>query len=135
MNKDELLSLVHEGESLILEFKSDRGPLSDDEMLEAIICLANHRGGHLLVGVEDNGEITGLHKKHLTTPGSLAGFIASRTVPPISVSVDFFDIFDKKIAVIQVPSARQVVATSDGKLTVRFIDTHEIGRASCRERV
>jgi len=130
MNIDELLSLVKEGESLTLEFKSDRGPLSDDEMVEAIICLANHRGGHLLVGVEDNGEITGLHKKHLTTPGSLAGFIASRTVPPISVSVDFLDISDKKIAVIQVPSARQVVATSDGKLTVRFIDTH--GKPGCR---
>lgn len=130
MNKDELLGLVKEGESLILEFKSDRGPLSDDEMLEAIICLANHRGGHLLVGVEDNGEITGLHKKHLTTPGSLGGFIASRTVPPISVSVDFLDVSDKKIAIIHVPSARHVVATSDGKLTVRFIDAH--GKPGCR---
>ena len=130
MNKDELLSLVKEGESLTLEFKSDRGPLSDDEKLEAIICLANHRGGHLLVGVEDNGEITGLHKKHLTTPGSLAGFIASRTVPPIPVSVDFLDISDKKIAAIRVPSARQVVATSDGKLSVRFIDAH--GKPGCR---
>lgn len=130
MNKDELLSLVKDGESLTLEFKSDRGPLPDDEMLEAITCLANHHGGHLLVGVEDNGEITGLHKKHLTTPGSLAGFIASRTVPPISVSVDFLDISDKKIAVIQVPTARQVVATSDGKLTVRFIDAH--GKPGCR---
>jgi ATP-dependent DNA helicase RecG len=66
-------------------------------MLEAIICLANHHGGHLLVGVEDNGEITGLHKKHLSTAGSLAGFIASRTVPPISVEVDFLDITDKKL--------------------------------------
>lgn len=130
MNKDELLKLVKEGESLILEFKSDRGPLPDDEMVEAIICLTNHHGGYLLVGVEDDGEITGLHKKHLTTPGSLAGFIASRTVPPISVEVDFLDISDKKIAVIQVPSARQVVATSDGKLIVRFIDTH--GKPGCR---
>lgn len=130
MNKDELLKLVKEGESLTLEFKSDRGPLPDDEMMEAITCLANNHGGHLLVGVEDNGEITGLHKKHLTTPGSLAGFVASRTVPPISVVVDFLDITNKKIAVIQVPSARQVVATSDGKLTVRFIDAH--GKPGCR---
>ncbi|MEN6621020.1 MAG: ATP-binding protein [Smithella sp.] len=130
MNKDELLKLIQEGESLTLEFKSDREPLPDGEMMEAITCLANNHGGRLLVGVEDNGEITGLHKKHLTTPGSLAGFIASRTVPPISVVVNFLDISDKKIAVIQVPSARQVVATSDGKLTVRFIDAH--GKPGCR---
>ena len=96
MNNDELMKLVKEGESLTLEFKNDWGPLPDDELLEAIICLANHHGGHLLVGVEDNGEITGLHRKHQTNPGSLAGFIASRTVPPISVEVDFIDISDKK---------------------------------------
>jgi ATP-dependent DNA helicase RecG len=130
MNKDELLKLVKDGESLLLEFKSDRGPLPDDEMLEVIVCLANHNGGHLLVGVEDNGEITGLHKKHQSAPGALAGFIASRTVPPISVEVHFIDISDKKVAVIQVPSARQVVATSDGKLTVRFMDAH--GKPGCR---
>lgn len=130
MNKDELLKLVKDGESLLLEFKSDRGPLPDDEMLEVIVCLANHYGGHLLVGVEDNGEITGLHKKHQTAPGALAGFITSRTVPPISVEVHFIDILDKKVAVIQVPSARQVVATSDGKLTVRFMDAH--GKPGCR---
>ena len=130
MNKDELLKLVKEGESLLLEFKSDRGPLPDDEMLEVIVCLANHHGGHLLVGVEDNGEITGLHKKHQSAPGALAGFIASRTVPPISVEIHFIDMSDKKVAVIQVPSARQVVATSDGKLTVRFMDAH--GKPGCR---
>jgi len=130
MKKDELLKLIQEGESLTLEFKSDREPLPDSEMMEAITCLANNDGGYLLVGVEDNGEITGSQKKHLTTPGSLAGFIASRTVPPISVSVIFFDISDNKIAVIHVPSARQVVATSDRKLTVRFIDAH--GKPGCR---
>lgn len=130
MNKDELFKLIQQGESLTLEFKSDRGPLPDEEMIEAITCLANNHGGHLLIGVEDTGEITGLHKKHMSTPGSLAGFIASRTVPPISVVVDFLDITNNKIAVIQVPSARQVVATSDGKLTVRFIDSH--GNPGCR---
>jgi ATP-dependent DNA helicase RecG len=130
MNKDELLKLVKDGESLLSEFKSDRGPLPDDEMLEAIVCLANHHGGYLLVGVEDDGEITGLHKKHQSAPGALAGFIASRTVPPISVEVQFIEISDKKVAIIQVPSARQVVATSDGKLTVRFVDAH--GKPGCR---
>ena len=130
MNKDELLNLIKEGESLSSEFKSDRRPLSDEEMLEAIVCLANYRGGSLLIGVEDNGEITGLHPKHESTPGALAGFIASRTVPPLSVEVQFIDVSDKRVAVIRIPSARQVIATSDGKLTIRFVDGH--GRPGCR---
>jgi ATP-dependent DNA helicase RecG len=90
------MELIKEGESLTLESKSDRRPLPDDEMLQAIICFVNHLGGHLLFGVEDNGEISGLHKKHFTTPGSLTGFIASRTVPPLSVEVDFIDNPGKK---------------------------------------
>jgi ATP-dependent DNA helicase RecG len=130
MNQDELLKLIHEGESLTLEFKSDRGPLPDDEMLEAIVCLANHQGGCLLVGVEDNGEISGLHKRHQSAPGALAGFIASRTVPPISVEVNFLEVSGKKVAAIQIPSARQIIATSDGKLSIRFIDAH--GKPGCR---
>ncbi len=130
MTKDELIKLVEEGESLTLEFKSDRGPLPDDEMLETIICLANQHGGYLLIGVEDNGEITGLHKKHQSAPGALAGFIAGRTVPPLSVEVEFLELSEKKVAVIRIPSTRQVVATSDGKLAVRFMDPH--GKPGCR---
>jgi ATP-dependent DNA helicase RecG len=87
MNKDELLTLVHEGESLNVEFKSDKEPLKDDALIEALVCLAHNKGGYLLIGVEDWGEITGLHKKHQTNPESLAGFIASRTVPPLSVKL------------------------------------------------
>ncbi len=126
----ELLKLVKDGESLTLEFKSDRGPLSDDELLETIVCLANHSGGYLLIGVEDNGEITGLHKKHQTSAGSLTGFIASRTVPPLSVEAELLDISDKKIAVIRISPARQVIATSEGKLSIRFLDSH--GKPGCR---
>lgn len=130
MNQDELLKMIKAGESLTLEFKSDRGPLSDDEMLEAIVCLANHQGGCLLVGVEDNGEISGLHKRHQSAPGALAGFIASRTVPPLSAEVDFLEVSDKKVAAIQIPAARQIIATSDGKLSIRFMDAH--GKPGCR---
>ena len=130
MNLEELRKFIIEGESSGVEFKSDRGPLPDDELLEAVVCLANYRGGYLLVGVEDNGSISGLHKKHLSGAGSLAGFIASRTVPPLAVEVDFVDAVEARVAVIQVPASRQVVATSDGKIVTRFIDAR--GKPGCR---
>ena len=41
MNLSELRKQISGGESLTVEFKSDRHPLSDDELMEAVICLAN----------------------------------------------------------------------------------------------
>ncbi|MBC8447737.1 MAG: putative DNA binding domain-containing protein, partial [Chloroflexi bacterium] len=92
--------------------------------------LANGQGGTLLVGVEDDGTVTGLHTKHRTHPGALAAFVASRTVPPLSVETAFVDLSEGTTAVIVVPAARQPVATSDGKALTRYIDTH--GQPGCR---
>ena len=51
--------LIDIGESLTVEFKSDRKPLSDEAIVSAVVCLANREGGYLLIGVEDTGEVTG----------------------------------------------------------------------------
>ena len=51
-------------ESLTIEFKSDKKRYSDTLLVEEIVGMANTKGGELYLGVEDNGEITGLHKEH-----------------------------------------------------------------------
>ena len=53
MDSKELLSLIAEGESLELEFKSDsRRSFSDKEIYDEIVAMANTNGGILLIGVE-----------------------------------------------------------------------------------
>ena len=69
MKAEELLNLIAAGETLTVEFKSDRGPLPDADLIEAVVCLANGQGGILLIGVEDDGRVTGLHPRHRTHPG------------------------------------------------------------------
>lgn len=63
MNQDnnELRELIQQGESLALEFKSDVKSLPDRDLIAAVVSLANTEGGSLLLGVEDDGEVTGLH--------------------------------------------------------------------------
>ncbi len=55
MNEQTLRELIAGGESLTAEFKSDRGPLPDADLVETVVCLANGQGGMLLLGVEDDG--------------------------------------------------------------------------------
>ncbi|MBC8254832.1 MAG: putative DNA binding domain-containing protein [Ardenticatenia bacterium] len=130
MNARELQALIAQGESLTIEFKSDRGPLSDGDLLEAVACLANGQGGTLVVGVEDDGKVTGLHAIHRTRPERLAALVAGRTVPPLTVDAWFAPSPQGTVAVLRVPAARQPTSTSAGRLVSRPLHPH--GRPACR---
>lgn len=118
------------GEGLKVEFKNDRHRLSDSELIETVACLANAEGGTLLVGVEDDGTVTGLHEAHRRGgPEPLAAFIASRTIPYLSVEATFVSLSEGIVAVIDIPMARQPVSTSDDRLLIRRLDSR--GRPGC----
>ncbi len=105
--------LLPPAESLTVEFKSDRKRLSDHELVEAIVCLANAEGGELWLGVEDDGTPTGLHADHQLLAG-LPGLIAGRTSPSLQVRVDAVVVGGVPVARIAVPRARTIVATAGG---------------------
>ncbi|MDO8843848.1 RNA-binding domain-containing protein [Methylicorpusculum sp.] len=120
MNETErqILELIGQGESLTLEFKSDLKSLPDRELIAAVVALANTEGGELLLGVEDNGDITGLHSNHKNL-ASLPALIANKTNPAIAVRVERCEIQGYYIGRITVPKSRQLVSTSDGLLQRR----------------
>lgn len=100
-------------ESLDIEFKSDRKRLSDDELVEALVCLANSEGGELWLGVEDDGIPTGLHEAHQNLAG-LPGLVAARTSPSLAVTVSDFAFSGVRVARIVVSQSGTEVATTSG---------------------
>ena len=104
-------------EDLTHEFKSDRTCLPDNDIIDAVVAFANTDGGELYLGVEDNGEITGLHKEHMDST-RLAAFIANKTVPPVSARVEFLSLAHPVLK-ISVPKRTSVVASSNGKIQRR----------------
>lgn len=100
-------------ESLTVEFKSDRNGYPDRELIEALTCLANAAGGELWLGVEDDGTVSGLHKKHLNIT-HLATLIAEQTKPSLAVSIKIFEINTIVVAKIIVPQAHTLIATQEG---------------------
>ena len=114
MTEQELRALIAGGETLTTEFKSDQGPLPDNDLIEAIVCLANGRGGTLLIGVEDDGRITGLHPRHQTHPADLAALIAGRTAPPLAVEVEFVSLAAGKVAALYLSHASRCRLATDG---------------------
>jgi ATP-dependent DNA helicase RecG len=135
MTPDALRILIRGGEALAVEFKGEeRGPLNDRDLVEAIVCLANRVGtdsAWLLVGIEDDGRITGARHRHgeATDPARVAALIASRTRPSIAVQVESATLDGKAVLVIEVPAQRQPVATSDGVFLRRTLGGD--GRPAC----
>ncbi|MCD8018689.1 MAG: ATP-binding protein [Clostridiales bacterium] len=74
-------------ESLDIEFKSDLKCYPDHNLIEEVVGMTNAIGGSLFLGVEDDGIITGIHKKHRDAIGVTA-LIANSTVPPIAVRAE-----------------------------------------------
>ena len=106
-------------ESITVEFKSDKRKISDHVLIEAVVAMANTDGGEIYLGVEDDGEVTGLHEDHLD-PTILAAFIANKTVPPVSVRAEVLE-YDKPVLKLTVARSIATVATSGGKMLRRQI--------------
>lgn len=120
--------LIPPHESMTVEFKSDRHPLSDRELIEALVCLANSEGGELWLGVEDNGTPTGLHARHRTL-SALATLVANRTSPSLAVQVTPIEAAGVSVARIEVPVSGRIICTADGVYKRRRLQAD--GRPEC----
>lgn len=63
MTRSELLELIANGESSGVEFKRD--DVRPEQLAKEIVALANFQGGMILLGVEDDGTITGVQRENL----------------------------------------------------------------------
>jgi len=60
MLKAELLEIISSGESSGIEFKRD--DVRPEQIGKEVVAMANHKGGRLLLGVEDDGTISGIQR-------------------------------------------------------------------------
>ena len=105
-------------ETLSLEFKSDLKRLPDDDLLDAVVALANSDGGTVYLGVEDDGTPTGIDQVHQDAVG-LSAMIANRTVPPVSARAQIVGTEKTPVMQIDVPKSSSVVSTKSGKVLRR----------------
>ena len=61
MNNTELLQLIKSGEDIHIEFKKSSTEVTKD-VYDTVCSFSNRDGGHIILGVNDNGEIIGIAK-------------------------------------------------------------------------
>ncbi|MFC1975632.1 RNA-binding domain-containing protein [Chloroflexota bacterium] len=100
MNKLELYDLIAGGEDSFTEFKRDVTQRTDfaDEM----IALANTEGGRILVGVEDDGSISGVTDVRQTEE-AIINIARDNSNPALDVTIDSVDADGHIVLVVLVP--------------------------------
>ena len=119
----QLEMLIAAGESLKVEFKSDRQQIGDGTIYEEVVALANTSGGTLLIGVEDDGTVTGAKPRHgpTTDPSKLRAAIFNNTVPNINTRISVTPYLGVVVLAIEVDSYPEPCAMATGKSVRRTI--------------
>ncbi len=116
MTEQQLRSLIDQGESTHIEFKSCVMCKSFKEIKElaikSTVALSNAFGGRCLLGVEDDGTITGYDGKQ--DAQSLMEAIYNGTRPGLFTEVEDVHTSDGIVFVIQVEKAAYPIATAAG---------------------
>jgi len=133
MDEATVRRLIEGGETLDVEFKGDvEKPFSDRDLVEAVVCLANRTGGStgwLLVGVEDDGRVTGVRERHGPVgvdPLRIRALVTNRTRPSINVEVHVVPIDGRSVLAIGVEPSETPVGTADGRYVRRAVLGHGV---------
>ncbi|WP_031446050.1 RNA-binding domain-containing protein [Arenibacter algicola] len=113
MTAERLQAIIDQGESVNVEFKTSSIALNKDAF-DSICGFLNRSGGHLLLGVQNDGAVSGVHEDKVQ--GIIDGLVANannpqKLNPPYYVSPEVLDMNGKKVIVVYVPESSQVHAT------------------------
>jgi len=102
MEEIELRKLILRGEDSGLQFKQQID--SCEKLAPEIVALLNKRGGQILIGVNDDGDITGLSRDQVaTTNQHISNTTESHVVPRITVDTENVVTSDGTVIVLTVP--------------------------------
>ena len=112
-NLTELIEKIYLGEDATIEFKRElprRSSLADE-----IAAFANARGGVILIGVDDNGEIIGINRQELDRAERTVVEICQDSIDPILlIFTEKLRIDDKNLLKVEVPKSLFVHKTANG---------------------
>ncbi len=110
---NELIEKISLGEDATIEFK--RALPHRNSFADEIAAFANARGGVILIGVDDNGEIVGINRLELDRAEKTVVEICQDSIDPIVlIFTEKLRIDDKNLLKIEVPRSLFVHKTSNG---------------------
>lgn len=117
-------SLISSGENLTVEFKESKNQLNKD-VYETVCAFSNRAGGHILLGVKDDGSIVGINEdaiEHIKKDFVTTINNPQKFSPPLYLNIQTVEIENKKILYVEVPMSKSVHSLN-GKIFDRNNDS------------
>ena len=133
MLKTELFEIIANGENSGVEFKRD--DCRSEQLAKEIIALVNHQGGIIILGVEDDGSISGVNRKDLEE-WIMDGVVARKVHPMILPFYEEIQIDDNnRVAVLSFTQgvSKPYVRRHNDREEI-FIRVGSISRLATREQ-
>lgn len=110
MTYEEIKNIISQGEGVNIEFKKSTTDITKD-VYETVCAFSNREGGHILLGVKDDGTVIGVDRNRAERIKS--DFVTSinnpnKMYPPLYLTIESIEYDDKLIIYIFVPESTQV---------------------------
>ena len=105
MNSHDVKTLIIEGENSCVEFKSEA--VSNEDLAIVMIAFLNGQGGLIMLGVEDDGAVSGIEGPLDKKMNSISQLAQNRVKPAIIPVLDSFVIENKIIITISIEKGIQ----------------------------
>lgn len=141
MTKEELIELISQGETETVELKSS-GKLMLSTVSKIITAFLNTKGGKLIVGVKEPGEILGVDDDLINRLETFVLKVALRDIKPsATVKFETLTIDDKTIVIIDVPEGKSkpygfkgTYFKREGEIVVEMAQTDILGFYGTQEK-
>lgn len=112
LTRSDLKNLVQTGESSFLEFK--HSVASPEKIAKEIAAFANTKGGTILIGVEDNGEMIGVEGYH-EEEFWLNQAAEEECIPKVPIEIEMVNIGERDILIVKIPESHEKPIYVKGK--------------------
>ena len=115
MTKKKILNIISCGEGRKIEFKESKTSLPNN-LFETFCAFLNSDGGMVLLGVSDDGKISGVDKKTVKKLKKEVADLSNnkqKLEPPFMLTAQEFEINKKTILIVNVPQSSEVHKTNN----------------------
>ncbi|WP_246556296.1 AlbA family DNA-binding domain-containing protein [Desulfonema magnum] len=120
----DILEFIRQGENTSVEFKEKESRA--ESIAKEIVAFANKDGGSLVLGVADDGTISGISEDK-NYEEWIANIARNNVIPAICTEFSLVSVGEKKVAVITVPKGKdKPYQTTEGKYLIRVGTTNRV---------
>lgn len=127
LNSSDIHELLKQGENSSVEFKSS--DVRPESIAREMVAFSNSQGGYILLGVEDDGTITGIEslRKKKNVEEWIINISRENVHPQVQIEYQEFEWNNKWIGVVSIPKGKdKPYQTIDGKFYIRVGSTNRL---------